>query len=481
MFNVIFYDDIETKTTSSGKIISTRVPSRYVCTTMTSADGFFKDCQMQKFVGSFPALSSANYMFENAKIQYIKDIEIVENEEETGTREEEIPANFSSVTDGAFMFSDCLNLTDVNIDLRSLVAAEGIFSGCVELTSISGNMDSLQIADGMFSGCGKLTNFTLSMSNLESANAMFSNSGINNVYQFDSLENAFSMYKNCPNLGIVDITYPSLIDADMMFAYSSVTNITIKAPKLFNGEQMFYICPSLSSATCHFDSLDNGDEMFYDCDSLDNVYLRAPKMVSAKNMFTGSAMFRLFEGDLRGLKDGTEMFKSTSISVFLPTNLDSLEIGNSMFFGNNFTNWKIDMPKLVSGVAMFAGSIIPSMETGLTDFTADLSKLENGYQMFTTCNYLTNFNCALPSLKNGYEMFKGCKLSPQSIMYIVESLPTYTNTTATIDLGINATSATVDEFAQETGFYSSFNEITQRLRSKGWNPIWWDKNTTAIN
>jgi hypothetical protein len=77
-------------------------------------------------------------------------------------------------------------------------------------------------------------------------------------------------------------------------------------------------------------------------------------------------------------------------------------------------------------------------------------------------------------------MFKGCKLNSQSIMYIVESLPTYTSSSATIDLGINATADTLDQFAQETGIYTSFNEIKERLLNKGWNANWWDSSGAAI-
>ena len=322
MFNVIFYENFET-TTSNGRTITKRVPSRYVCTTMTSANSFYKDTPMQKFVGSFPALSSATNMFEGAKIEYVKDIKRVEDESGEGYRDDDVPADFSSVTDASFMFSDCRNLTSVNIDLRSLLYSDDIFAGCTELVSISGNMDSLQNGDGLFSDCGKLENFEVSMKSLESGNSMFAGTKISTIYSFESLENARAMYKNCSGLSTAEVTFPSLIDGDMMFAYSSLTSIKITAPKLFNGEQMFMLCPNLTAATCNFDTLTDGYQMFYDCDKLDTVYLYAPNMVSAKNMFNSSSLFRSFSGDLHSLRDGTEMFKSTAISIFLPGSLQS--------------------------------------------------------------------------------------------------------------------------------------------------------------
>lgn len=480
MFNVIFYEDFETTTASDGRTITTRVPSRYVCTTMTSANSFFKESTLQKFVGSFPALSSATNMFEFSKIQYVNDVIQVKDESGEGYRDDIVPADFSSVIDGSFMFSDCANLTNINIDLRSLIYADDIFAGCTELTSISGNMDSLLNGDGLFSDCNKLETFEVSMKNLESANSMFANTKINSIPSFNSLESAHSMYKSCSMLGAIEVTFPSLIDGDMMFAYSSVNSIKITAPKLFSAEQMFYICPNLTSVNASFESLSDGYQMFYNCDKLDNVKMYVPSMLSAVGMFNGSSLFRSFNGDLRNLKDGTEMFKSTSISEFSPTSLDNLETGNSMFYGNNFRNWKIDMPKLASGVAMFAGSTIPAIGTGLTNFTADLSSLKNGYQMFLSSSYLTEFNCVLPSLTDGTEMFKGCKLNAQSIMYIVESLPTATNNPI-IDLGINSAANNVDEFAKSTGLYSSFNEIKDILANKGWNGRWWDSSGNSIS
>ena len=42
--------------------------------------------------------------------------------------------------------------------------------------------------------------------------------------------------------------------------------------------------------------------------------------------------------------------------------------------------------------------------------------------MFQYCNLLTSFSGDLSSLVNGSSMFHSCKLSPQSVMYIIESI-----------------------------------------------------------
>lgn len=84
----------------------------------------------------------------------------------------------------------------------------------------------------------------------------------------------------------------------------------------------------------------------------------------------------------------------------------------------------IDDANLTDGTSMFAGN------TALTTYVGDLSKLTNGTSMFSGCTGLTTFVANLSSLTNGTNMFAGCKLTEESLIYIVDSLPTFPAETA---------------------------------------------------
>ena len=85
-----------------------------------------------------------------------------------------------------------------------------------------------------------------------------------------------------------------------------------------------------------------------------------------------------------------------------------------MFYQTRLTSFSGDLSSLVKGSSMFHGA-------PLTSFSCDLSSLVDGMYMFYETP-LASFSGDLSSLVNGSYMFYKCKLSPQSVMYIVESI-----------------------------------------------------------
>ena len=136
------------------------------------------------------------------------------------------------------------------------------------------------------------------------------------------------------------------------------------------------------------------------------------------------------------IKDGSHMFKQTEITSF-SGDLSSLVNGYFMFSGTSITSFDSDLSSLVSGYYMFNGSIyltsfsgdLSSLvdgsnmfnSTSLTSFSGDLSSLVNGSSMFRYTS-LASFSGDLSSLVNGSYMFARTSLTPQSVMYIVESI-----------------------------------------------------------
>ena len=70
-------------------------------------------------------------------------------------------------------------------------------------------------------------------------------------------------------------------------------------------------------------------------------------------------------------------------------------------------------------------------------------------------------------------MFNSCKLTPQSVMYIVESIKDHGSGNKGITLGINCedTTQAKEAFAKEAG-YNTWQAMHDILVIKGWTPTW---------
>ena len=386
------------------------------------------------------------------------------------------PVNLSSLTDGNYMFYNCTALTTFTSDLSSLTDGDGMFYCCSALTAFTSDLSSLTDGDGMFNYCTKLRTFTSDLSSLTSAKNMFYNCTALTTFTSDlgSLTNGYEMFFYCTKL--------ANFTGDSSGSPANLSSIT-------NGASMFYCCSALTAFTSDLSSLSDGHWMFYYCSAL-----------------------TAFTSDLSSLTNGDKMFNyCTKLTTFTsdssgsPANLSSLTHGASMFA--NCSN--------------------------LTIFTSDLSSLTSGQSMFYNCTKLTTFTSNLNSLINGYMMFYKTKLTPQSVMYIVDSIkdivaekklyqdgvipyvtladggysPTkgfmatgsyvYTynkpqlyfqqnpaSNIGNLHIGINVTNNAntildqLQAFAEEATF-DSWDELKQAFVDKGWNVIWQYGGTTT--
>jgi hypothetical protein len=275
------------------------------------------------------------------------------------------------------------------------------------------------------------------------------------------------MFYDCQTLTEINLDVPKLVDGTEMLAKTNITSIDLQCPKLAYANNMFDMCKVLNSVTGKLDSVTTADTMFRECDKLVSVSLDMPMLESAKNMFQGASTFKSFTGNLARLKYGNQMFKSTIIDIFDPVRLDFLENGTEMFWASRFKNWSWNMPALKHGNYMFQGSQF------IEKFQSDLPRLVNGTGMFDSCPLLKEFTGSLPMLQQGDNMFKGCKLNPQSVIYIIESLPTYESGTHNITIGIDCAqnNDALDAFAQEAGYINRV-DMHERLFAKGWTTTW---------
>lgn len=149
----------------------------------------------------------------------------------------------------------------------------------------------------------------------------------------------------------------------------------------------------------------------------------------------------LFNIQSQYIENGKGLLVQSTITTWSDS-LANLRIGEQMFGYSSITNWTVDMPLLWKGDTMFYNC------KSLTSFSGSLQSLTSGWNMFCGCSTLTDVNItSLSSLNDGTAMFGGCALSYQSLLNILNALPTVT-TERYIDITI-ADSAVEDLITDE--------------------------------
>lgn len=299
--------------------------------------------------------------------------------------------------------------------------------------------ETMTSGDYLFDNDKDLPLFEGSMKSLCNARCMFNGSVITSVSHndgksdFSSLTNAEAMFANCMYLVSVKISMPTIKNSMGMFANTPLlTDIDIDGiESVENGESMFE-GSGISSWSYNFNNLNNGNRLFYD------------------------SQISSFDGSLSNVTNLDEAFAKESenesiFSNFETSDLDKLETAQSCFKNSGLTEWRYGLPSL-----------------------------ENGDEMFSGCP-LTSFVGNLSSLKSGDGMFRGCKLDSQSVMYIVDSLPTYTDGEHLITIGINSTSDddNLNRFADNAEFIS-WEILNNTISNKGWAVTWTDNSGNEI-
>ena len=243
----------------------------------------------------------------------------------------------------------------------------------------------------------------------------------------------------------------------------------------------------------YLSTLRNGT-YFHKTNSVTEVTTSLSQLVKGGNMFNQHNKLITFSQDLPNLISGNSMFASTAITSF-NGNLQNLQNGHAMFQNAKLESFTSKLPRCTNTEWMFHNN-------KLTKFVIDLPAVTYAPKMFVGCTSLEEFRGCLPSLRNGTQMFDGCKLSPLSVMHIIEGIKdvrsetlaengesALVHTDGIITIGINVTltegddagnKAILDTFAQEAG-YKDFNTMNDRLTvGKGWTVTWQSQNSVAI-
>lgn len=168
-----------------------------------------------------------------------------------------------------------------------------------------------------------------------------------------------------------------------------------------------------------------------------------------------------FNSNLSSLVNSAYMFTFSKIASF-KSNLSSLTNGYAMFTAcEDLTIFDpTDLRSLIIGDGMLAG-------TAITSFNFNLSSLISAYQMFYNCQNLTSFTSDLSSLTNGTYMFHSCKLDSTSIKNIIDTINTVSSGSIILGLGCDTDTTDKNLFAQEAG-YADMTSLLAALQAKGW-------------
>ena len=173
----------------------------------------------------------------------------------------------SNVTTMTYMFSDCTNLTSLDLshfNTSNVTNMTSMFSGCKSLTSLDvSNFDTTNVTNmaSIFSGCGALTELNVSnwnTSNVTAMNSMFS--GCTNLTEIEGLSDwdtsnvtsMESMFTNCRSLTTLNISNWAINNVnafDMFYRCQSLISIDVSNWNVTRAWGMFNSCTSLTSIT----------------------------------------------------------------------------------------------------------------------------------------------------------------------------------------------------------------------------------------
>lgn len=490
MLNVIFYSPLKNKTEEEevlqddGTLKNVTVTTYYqtvdavACDTMTNAKELFKLNQyLENFSGNLPSAQNVEYIFYGTPITSING-GITQDENNNAII---LPADFSSVTLADSMCENCTSLESINIDLRSLTKVKNALTECVSLTSFTGNLEALQYGDSLFVSCSNLSHFDANLDSLISGKKMFKYTRIpsfsNNM---NHLIDGTEMFMNNDQLASFTGTLDSLEIGDSMFeACPNLTSLPTEVTlnKLRSGNKMFLGTGLTNVSSFDLKALESGSEMFRGL-TMGSWSKDMPSLKVANNMFYECSKLASFTGDLSSLENMEYMFylagstivgtgRRAGIYIFNPVSLNNVKKARYAFYQAGFVNWNLDMPSLEDSTNMFDNN------TALTSFTGSLEKLKDGTRMFSNARSLTTFISNLASLEKADDMFYMCKLTPQSVMYIVETIKDHGSGNKGITLGTNCTNTdqAKEAFANEAG-YNTWQDMHNILISKGWTPTW---------
>ncbi len=244
----------------------------------------------------------------------------------------------SQVTDMRYMFSDCNNLTSLDVsqfDTSQVKNMRYMFHNCNNLESLDvSHFNTSQVTDmdHMFYGCNNLTNLDL------------------NHFDTSQVTSMKDMFNHCENLTSLNLSHFDTSQVtDMSYMFSNCNNLESLDVSQFDTSQvknmryMFYSCQKLTSLDVgHFDTsqVTNMSSMFSNCNNLESLDLSQFNTSQVTDM---SYMFSFCRN-----------LTSLNLSQFNTTQVKNME---KMFYScNNLINLNLssfDTSQVTDMISMF--------------------------------------------------------------------------------------------------------------------------------
>ncbi|MBQ9343270.1 MAG: leucine-rich repeat protein, partial [Clostridia bacterium] len=262
-------------------------------------------------------------------------------------------------TVGAYAFSNCKNITNVELPNSLVAIRNDAFRGCCALTSIviptavySIGIDAFQdcsslesiilsdsleyLADNVFKNCSSLDSLTIPMSVTSVGSAVFSGCGaLTSITIPESVtsigDNAFS---DCISLETAEIgSGVTSIGSAAFSGCSALTSITIPDSVTNIGNSAFSGCSALTSATLSNNITSIGEQFFYNCSSLVSTTIPANLTSIGHAAFSGcSALTSItIPESVKNIGDSAFYGCRAFAEITIPNSVTS--IGSKAFYG----------------------------------------------------------------------------------------------------------------------------------------------------
>ena len=312
------------------------------------------------------------------------------------------------ILDCSYMF---LNASIITIDLSKfdtseVTSMEYMFKNCKNLTNFNlnnNNLSNLKTMEGIFYNCNNLISITfenIDFNELTSLNEIFTDTNITyidfinlNFNKLNSFKNTFSNISSLSTIKLINVTASELISMEEMFSNCNnlinATFINFEANNATTLEKMFDNCKSLSDIkldgvleNINTSNVVTMENMFYNCRKIKNFSLENItflELTNMKNLFNQTSFENIIFKNLffPKLTMISPLINQPIYSSYLNVNFENINMPNAITFEELFYIYNLEN-------AIFKNITIPNVTSFL--------------QMFSFCSILSNKNITFENI-----------------------------------------------------------------------------------
>ena len=255
-------------------------------------------------------------------------------------------------------------------------------------------------------------------------------------FHFNKATNCNRCFEDTKNVTFGDnVSFDAIKTADYMFTKSSGLNFSsacldfiLKSQTITSAVGMFYACSGINFP--------------------ETLVIDMPNLTNASGIITNVTSSNV---------------KKAIIKLPSVNNISTSVEGvgrNGLYYDNTTERIYCELPILQDGIYCF------SRNTRLQEVEGDFHSLTNGTQFCRGCTSLYSFKANLPKLSNGTDMFNNCVLNEESVLRILNTIPSYSDGSHSLHMGRKVNFATSNEIATILG--TNVPIVAGNYSYKGW-------------